>query len=580
MSATEFDAIIYDQTNQVWLGFKDPILTISTSDPSKVHSSLSNIETFCYEKELFAIGFLTYEAGQGMDQKNFTKSFDDYDLVRFKLYNGYAKFNNLPSADIPFSLSGWVPSIDRSQYEKSISSIKALIASGHTYQVNFTFRLYNTLIGDHYSLFHSLVNSLSPGYSAFLKYEDISICSFSPELFFTKNGSALKCKPMKGTIRRGRTLSEDNVLKSNLKNSVKDQAENIMIVDMTRNDLGRISKIGSVRTHHLFEIEKYPTLWQMTSTVESVSSENIASIFKALFPCSSITGAPKISTMKIIKDLESTPRGIYTGAIGFITPKLDCQFNVAIRTAVINNQTNLLTYGVGGGVVWDSTDQGEFEEALLKAEVITQPSPKFELKEAILWNSRDNYFLIEKHFERLAKSAELFDYSYDQPMISQELDQLVPLFDAEKHYKVNLRLSKEGKRTYKWIEICAETPETTKLKFSPNPVNSNDWQIYHKTTLQDPHLESIPNPLMADELFVNENGQITETSIANIAVELEGKLYTPPASCGLLSGTYREHLLETGQLYEKIIHKDELNPNSRIFLFNSVRKFWKATLVN
>jgi len=580
MSAIKFDAIIYDQANQFWLGFKDPIINISTSDPAKIHSSLSNIETLCHENKLFAAGYLTYEAGLSMDQKYPTKEFNDHELLNFNLYNGYTKFLDLPIADNSFSLSSWSPSIDQFQYQQSISSIKELIASGYTYQVNFTFRLNNILIGEPYSLFYSLVNSHAPGYSSFLKFNDISICSLSPELFFTKNGSALKCKPMKGTIRRGRTITEDDALKNKLKNSIKDQAENIMIVDMTRNDLGRISKIGSVRTHHLFEIEKYPTLWQMTSTVESVSSESIASIFKALFPCSSITGAPKISTMRIIEELESTSRGIYTGAIGFITPNLDCQFNVAIRTAVINNQTNLLTYGVGGGVVWDSTDQGEYEEAMLKAEIIAKPRPQFELKEAFRWNSQEGYFLVEKHLERLSKSAELFDFSYDQPMIIMELNQLELSFDCAKHYKVNLRLSKEGKRTYKWIEISATPPENTRIKFSSKPVSSNDWQYYHKTTLQDPHLDSIPNPLIDDQLFFNENGEITETSIANIAIELDGKLYTPPVSCGLLPGTYREQLLETGQLHEKIIHKDELNPDSRIFLFNSVRKMWKAALVN
>jgi len=579
MQEIEFDAIIYDHANEIWLGFKDSIFNFSVNNPSEILPTLSTIETLCREEKLFAVGYLAYEAGQAMDNKAKVKLFNDYDLSCFRLYNDYTKFTNLPIPDDSFLLSSWAPSIEQVFYNKSILAIKELIQSGYTYQVNYTFRLKNTLSGSAYSLFYSMVNSQTPGYSAFLKFEDITVCSSSPELFFTKNNSSLVCKPMKGTIRRGRTLSEDIALKSKLKGSLKDQAENIMIVDMTRNDLGHISKIGSVRTHDLFEIEKYPTVWQMTSTVESNSSESISNIFKALFPCSSITGAPKLSTMKIIEQLESTPRGIYTGSIGMITPNLDCQFNVAIRTAVIDNQTKMLTYGVGGGVVWDSTDLGEYEEALLKAEVITKPRPEFDLKESFLWSAQDGYFLIEKHLDRLANSAELFDFSYDRQAIIAELDRLSALLDRGKNYKVNLLLSKKGKRSLKWLEISANPPANTGIKFGADPVNPEDWRLYHKTTLHDAQMKSIHDPFIEDELYFNEKGQITETSIANIAVELEGKLYTPPVSCGLLPGIYREYLLETGQLQEKIIHKDDLNSDSKIFLFNSVRKIWKAFLM-
>lgn len=579
MRHSEFDAILYDQNKSVWLGFKNPVKQFCVSKQKDILPALSEIEELCEKNHCFAVGYLAYEAAPAFDKNLNCLEFNDYDLLNFYIFSDHVDFKALEIPSHPIFLRDWYSSVTQDEYMNSISSIKTSIADGYTYQVNYTFRLYNHFSGDPYSLFYSMVQSQAPGYSALLRFADITICSASPELFFTKQGSMLTCKPMKGTIKRGNSLLEDKQLKKELRDSIKDQAENIMIVDMTRNDLGRISKTGSVKVSNLFDIQKYPTVWQMTTTVRSESDQSTANIFKALFPCASITGAPKISTMGIISNLETTPRGIYTGSIGMITPERNCQFNVAIRTAVIDNNSRTLTYGVGGGIVWDSSDQGEYQEALLKAEVILKTNPTFELKESILWEPNSGYFLLEEHLNRLFSSAELFDFSYDKNNIITALNQLAASLGSQKAHKIKILLSKLGNITISSLQISKEPTLCTKLRFAENSVLSNDRTIFHKTTLRDSYIDTNRDPLVEDFLYWNDKGQVTETSIANIAIKINKKLYTPPISCGLLPGTYREHLIKSGFLHERIIWKDELDQDSELYLLNSVRKLWQAKLI-
>jgi para-aminobenzoate synthetase / 4-amino-4-deoxychorismate lyase len=372
---------------------------------------------------------------------------------------------------------------------------------------------------------------------------------------------------MKGTAKRGRTTVEDQQQAEWLHNSSKNRAENVMIVDMIRNDLGRIAQIGSVQVPQLFAIEKYPTLFQMTSTVKATTQASIAEIFTALFPCASITGAPKVSTMNIIAELETTPRKLYTGSIGFISPNRKAQFNVAIRTAIIDNEAKLAEYGVGGGVVWDSTHADEYQETLFKSQVLTQPRQDFSLLETILWTPQGGYFLREKHIARMADSAEYFDFSFSENELNNLFYEMAKKFKSPQ--RLRILLDHLGKLAYESQEYI-EQKKTLKVKLAKQPINSSDAFFFHKTTNRV-NYPAVPG--YDDVLLFNEQEELTEFTIGNLVVRIDGELYTPPISCGLLAGTFRAHLLEMGQLKERVIHKGELNVFEKIYLINSVRKW-------
>ena len=288
-------------------------------------------------------------------------------------------------------------------------------------------RLNSEFSGGEWDFFLNLAQTQNK-YAAYIDTGRYVICSASPELFFKLDGNKIYSHPMKGTAKRGRTTLEDKEQAEWLHNSLKNRAENVMIVDMIRNDLGRIAEIGSVQVPELFTIEKYPTLFQMTSTVQAKTNASLDEIFSALFPCASITGAPKVSTMNIIAELETTPRKIYTGSIGYISPNRKAQFNVAIRTALIDRENKTAEYGVGGGIVWDSTSADEYSEALLKARVLTERPRTFDLIETLLWTPEDGYFLREKHIARMQDSAEYFGFPFSREEFEHQLDQLAEAF--------------------------------------------------------------------------------------------------------------------------------------------------------
>ena len=379
---------------------------------------------------------------------------------------------------------------------------------------------------------------------------------------------------MKGTVKRGRTTTEDKKLAEWLHSSVKNRAENVMIVDMIRNDLGRIAKIGSVHVPELFAIEKYPTLLQMTSTVQARTDASLDEIFSALFPCASITGAPKVSTMNIIAELETTPRKVYTGSIGYFSPNRKAQFSVAIRTAIIDRESGSAEYGVGGGIVWDSTSADEYSEALLKARVLRERLNEFSLLETILWTPQDGYFLLEKHIERMRDSAEYFRFSFSKEHIKQHLEKLSAEFPSPQRIRILVNRIGEIKTETKEFQI-QENP--FKVCLSNQPINSSEIFLYHKTTTRNIYPSLFHG--IDDVLLYNENNELTEFTIGNLVVEIDGELFTPPLSCGLLAGTFREYLLETQQIKERVILKDEIQRCTKIFLINSVRK-WVEVEIN
>ena len=383
---------------------------------------------------------------------------------------------------------------------------------------------------------------------------------------------------MKGTTQRGRTTEEDYERSLWLHNSEKNRAENVMIVDMIRNDLGRIAEIGSISVPKLFETERYPTLWQMTSTIRARTGYSVTEIFGALFPSASITGAPKVSTMKIIAELEKTPRKIYTGSIGYISPYRKAKFNVAIRTVLIDQKSQIAEYGVGGGVVWDSTNSDEYAEALLKARMLTQQPLSFSLLETILWTPEEGFILSKKHIARMMDSANYFDIPITKEKLEGYLVQIASSFYTPQRVRVFLDQAGELRSELKPFEN--ENPfQSLKVCLARQPIDSNNIFLFHKTT-QRAVYESVLAGCgeFDDVLLYNELGELTEFTIGNLVVELDGVLATPPIACGVLPGTFRAHLVETGQVVERKIRFEQMGRCTKIFRVNSIRKWQQVQL--
>ncbi len=366
--------------NGAWLTFNNPQAIYSTHNLADVVPLLTEVESRAKQENRYALGMISYEASAAFDPAQVTHPADDFPLVWFALYDRPSAEWEPESNDLAQPFTDWHPNIPPVLYFKKIGQIHDHIARGETYQVNFSYRQRATYSGAPESLFAALNRGKNGQYGALLNTGRFAVCSASPELFFTFNPStrALRSKPMKGTINRGKTAAEDLANSHWLQQSEKNRAENLMIVDMIRNDMSRVATLGTVQVPKLFELEKYATLWTMTSTVEADvrPEKNLTDVLSALFPCASITGAPKVSTMRIIRELESTPRGIYCGSIGLIEPNGNATFNVAIRTAVVDHETNQAIYGVGGGIVWDSEAESEWIETQTKSKILFPSNPK------------------------------------------------------------------------------------------------------------------------------------------------------------------------------------------------------------
>jgi len=352
-----------------------------------------------------------------------------------------------------------------------------------------------------------------------------------------------------------------------------------MIVDMVRNDLGRAAETGSVHVPALFAVEQYPTVWQMTSTVRAKTLVPLDRIFQALFPPASITGAPKRRTMEIIAELESSPRRIYTGAIGMVAPGGRAQFNVAIRTLLIHKKSGLAEYGVGGGIVWDSQQDKEWEECSLKTRVLHVHRPSFDLLETMLWSPEHGFSLLEYHLERLGQSAAYFGFSVDPLRIREELEHVASRLGEVPH-RIRLLVSRSGASKLDTSPVESDSSRFADIVLSRSPVDSSDVFLYHKTThrrVYDDALKACPG--FGDVLLFNEKGEITESTIANVVVESHGGLWTPPVRCGLLPGTYRAWLLDRKQVRERTITIEEILHSPNVYLANSVRGMHRVKVV-
>jgi para-aminobenzoate synthetase/4-amino-4-deoxychorismate lyase len=472
----------------------------------------------------------------------------------------------------------WHPTLTRGEYARALCAIHEAIGAGEVYQVNFSFRLRAPFSGDLLPLFWQLYERQPVPYAAYLDTGAHAIASLSPELFFALDGERITTRPMKGTAPRGLTLADDLQQAERLTQCPKNRAENLMIVDMARNDLGRIARIGSVRVPRLFEAERYATLWQMTSTVVACTDAPLPEIFRALFPAASITGAPKIRATHVIHALERVPRGVYTGAIGVVLPNRRAQFNVAIRTLHYDKAAGQLVYGVGSGVVWDSEQVAEYEECLTKAQVLFAPRPAFELLETLLWRRGRGYFLLEAHLKRLRDSADYFGFAVDADAVRCQLLTVAERFTAPR-YRVRLRVNRHGEAQVEYAPLSPER-RVWRVALAREPVNPREVFLYHKTTYRQVYERArATRPDCDDVILWNTRGEITESTLANVVVRLDRRYYTPPVECGLLAGVYRGHLLQRGLLRERVLTPDDLRRAEAVYLINSVRGWIKAEVV-
>lgn len=571
--------IVRDAKSKRWIRFTGVHRVLSARSLPLVMPVVAEVEE-AVRGGLCAAGFISYEAAPAFDAALAAEAPDEFPLVWFGLFTGVEEVA-LPRGRQGFPKPmDWKPTVSEEEHAHAVRAVRSFIESGDTYQVNLTLRLETRLRADPWQFFLRLSAAQDPPYGAYIETDDWAICSASPELFFTREGEKLVSRPMKGTASRGRTFTEDAVREQHLRSSEKERAENVMIVDMVRNDFGRIARTGSVRVDRLFETEKYPTVWQMTSTVTADTDASLSGILRATFPPASITGAPKVRTTQIIDELETTPRHIYTGTIGYMLSDGNSQFNVAIRTALVNLRTRAVEYGVGGGIVWDSDPASEWQECATKAKVLFAEMPQFRLLETILWTPRTGYFLKERHLKRLAESAAFFDFDLDIRKVRAGLARLSKRFAGTPH-RVRVLVGRSGSIAFQVAPFPTTARRIQKVALARKPVDSANRFLYHKTTFRRPYKEArAKQPGFDDVVLWNETGQATESTIANVVVRIGNRLYTPPVSCGLLAGTMRGLLLERGVVEERAVSVDELLLSPAVFLANSVRGLYKVQVVD
>lgn len=535
--------LLDDSSKNEVMVFDNPINELIAYTKDEFFECLEQINTL--KKTHYITGYIRYEAYKYFqnDKKTFEKP-----ALYFGVYNQPQKISLNTDAYSPYSKIE--SKLSEKEYEQGFNIIKNEIEDGNTYQVNYTFDNNFQAFCSDKNLYLNLRNKQKTKYGAFIKNDFETVMSFSPELFFEVNGNKIKTRPMKGTIKRGDTKAEDEELKNILANDEKNRAENLMIVDLLRNDIARIS--DKVKVKSLFDIETYKSLHQMTSTIEGeLNTHNIIDWLEALFPCGSITGAPKINTMKIIEKIEHDERGIYCGMIGYFSPEKSI-FSVPIR--ILQEDTNGWKYRVGGGIVWDSEIKSEISEAKLKTSFLSSKKD-FQLIETM--KVENGKIIYEKeHIKRLENSAKFFGFNfYGLPSINLQDGVL------------RILLNKDGEISYE-NKLLPES-KSNRINFSNIKVDSKNIFLQHKTTYRPWY--NLKSDEIYDVIFTNEKDEITECSINNIFIEKNGILYTPPTECGLLNGTLRQTLIEEGNCKEKILYKNDIKKADKIFCGNSVR---------
>ena len=518
-------------------------------------------------------GFISYEAAAAFDSALVTHALTDLPLAWFAAFDEPSRPADTdvrPDALPQPSL--WRPRISDADYAHGFSTIKEAIANGDVYQANYTLRLDGQWDDDLWARYRALLWWHRPPYAACLECDDLVVLSLSPELMLRRSGTRVTTSPMKGTARRGRWPEEDRARKDALIASAKERAENVMIVDLARNDLGRVCEIGSVEVESLFEVQPYRAAWQMVSTVSGTlrSGVTLWDSLAAMFPAGSITGAPKTSTMKLIRAIEPEPRGLYCGAVGLLAPGGNAIFNVAIRTAVIERGSRRVSLGIGGGITWDSIAAAELTEARLKAAFL-DPPPPFSLVETLRY---DGASLVRwpRHLARLRASAAFFDIPMDDARVAEAVEAHVASWRGMAR-RLRVLVGQDGSPEVASRALDA-SPECARVALSTRPVFSEDVFLCHKTTNRDVYeSRRAEYPEVFDVLLQNERGELTEFTIGNLVVSLDGQRWTPARESGLLPGIFREQLLLEGAIHERTLLATDLERATGIWLINSLREW-------
>lgn len=464
------------------------------------------------------------------------------------------------------------PEISAAMHAAGVASVRAGIAAGDYYQVNLTQRLRGGIGDTGLHLYERLVAAGGGDYCVFIETDDWQVISASPELFFSVTGRAITCRPMKGTAPRGRWTAEDDALRARLAASPKDRAENVMIVDLVRNDLGRVAETGTVVVPSLFAIETYPTVHQMTSTITATlrPGARLLDVFRALFPCGSVTGAPKVAAMAAIAGLETSPRGVYCGTVGLIMPGGDCTFNVAIRTLVHHRGSQQSEYGVGGGITWDSEAGPEHDEMLVKARALTAP-PRQALSLLETMRLSDGTVPeLARHRRRLVGSARYFGFADPEEAFVAAALQCAAAHPTGT-WRLRVVVSPAGEVTAAATPLDAP-PDRPGVALASKIVHSGDVLLHHKTTCRATYdAAAAHHPDCWDVLLVNERGELTEFTRGNLVLDIAGRRLTPPLHSGLLGGVGREALLEHGVVSEQVLRVHDLARANGIWFINALR---------
>ena len=566
--------------------FRDPVDLVTLEDPNELAAFFSELEAQ-QAKGRFVVGYMAYELGYALVGLPMYRV-PAYPLAQFAAFDRATKFDHLTGTMSPgllpvtpatdhaeVELTGLHSDVTEPAYLERFQRVRQYLEAGDSYQVNLTHAFDFTLAGAPAALYRRLKRSQSVSYGAFMKLPAVTVISLSPELFFKLEAKKLTARPMKGTCPRGVLPEDDERRMAELQGDVKSRAENVMIVDLLRNDLGRVCETGSVEVPRLFDVERYRTLHQMTSTVTGIRRDDVdlRQLFTALFPCGSVTGAPKRRSMEIIAELEPRPRGVYTGAIGMLKPGGDAIFNVAIRTLVVSSERG--TMGVGSGIVHDSRPRQEYRECALKTRFLTAAEEPFELIETMRWSG--GFRRLERHLNRLARSATYFGFAFSRERAEAALKRAETGFRQDASYRVRLRLGQDGSAEVDHRPLCAVEGETGELRVAISDllVNSSDPFQYHKTTrrrLYDGESARARQLGLADFVFFNERAELCEGTISTVFVRRDGRQLTPPLSSGPLPGVLREHLLETrSDVSEEVLFREDLRHAEAIYLGSSLR---------
>ena len=546
--------------------FTKPLKELKTRDLDQVETLLREAEAY-QEAGYYAVGYVSYEAAPAFEKKlavHPAPLMGEY-LLYFTIHEEVETLPFPEDYETVFLPANWQEEVEAPAYQEAIKTIHHHIRQGDTYQVNYTVQLSQELEADPLAIYNRLVVEQKAHYNACIQHDDVAILSISPELFFEQDDRLLTTRPMKGTTRRGLTNQADLKEAAWLEADPKNRAENMMIVDLLRNDMNRISEIGSEQVTRLCQVEQYSTVWQMTSTIESRlrPEVDLVQTFQALFPCGSITGAPKISTMKIIQNTEIAPRGVYCGTIGIILPTGKRIFNVAIRT--LQMQGTKAIYGVGGGITWDSKWEGEYQETKQKSAVLYRQEPRFELLTTGRIHQGELTFL-EQHLTRLREASRYFAYPFNEPKLLNDLQEELTHLDPSLDYRCRIALQKNGSFQLTITELTDLPASYLQAQLTEQQLDLATPFTYFKTSQRN-HLATKHH----EQIFYLPDGSLLETTIGNLILEIDGKRYTPPAHLPILDGIYRRHLLETGQVEEKLLTLKDLELADQVYACNALR---------